>query len=261
MIGIFDSGIGGLTTVKAITDRLPQADILYFGDTARTPYGSKSADTIRNYSAENGDFLINKGAKIIIIACNSASSAATDLLRQRYDIPVFEVITPAVDLAVNTTLNKKIGIIGTRATISSGIYEKSIKSLNSEIKVLSNASPLLVPLLEEGFLNTPETKRILKKYLMPLKTKQIDTLILGCTHYPILKNLISAKAGKRVKIIDSSTAIAESVVQFVNSNNNPELLTGNSGKRDFYVSDITPQFGNLAKNILKSPVNLIHRVL
>ncbi|MGE4519270.1 MAG: glutamate racemase [Desulfobacteraceae bacterium] len=261
MIGNFDSGIGGLTTVKAITDRLPHADILYFGDTARTPYGSKSPDTIRGYSAENGDFLIKKGAKIIIIACNTASSAATDLLRQRYDIPVFEVITPAVELAVKTTSNKKIGVIGTRATVSSGIYEKNIKAIDSEIKVHSNASPLLVPLIEEGFLDTPETKRILKKYLMPLRTRQIDTLILGCTHYPILKKLIAAKAGKRVKIIDSSTAIAESVVDFVNRDPNGNILTGSGGKRDFYVSDITPQFGNLAKNILKSPVNLIHREL
>ncbi|MDY0360954.1 MAG: glutamate racemase [Desulforegulaceae bacterium] len=261
MIGIFDSGIGGLTTVKAITDRLPHADILYFGDTARTPYGSKSADTIRSYSVENGDFLIKKGAKIIIIACNTASSAATDLLRQRYDIPVFEVITPAVELAVQTTRNKKIGIIGTRATISSGIYERNINLLDPEIKVLSNSSPLLVPLIEEGFLDTPETKRILKKYLIPLKTRQIDTLILGCTHYPILKKLIAAKAGKRVKIIDSSTAIAQSVVNFIDSHENGKILTGSSGKRDFYVSDITPQFGNLAKNILKAPVDLIHREL
>ncbi|MDY0132890.1 MAG: glutamate racemase [Desulforegulaceae bacterium] len=261
MIGIFDSGIGGLTTVKAITDRLPNSDILYFGDTARTPYGSKSPETIKSYSAENADFLIEKGAKIIIIACNTASSAATELLRKRYEVPVFEVITPAVELAVKTTVNQKIGIIGTRATISSAVYEKKINKINSKIKVFSNSSPLLVPLIEEGLLNTPETKRILKKYLMPLKRRQVDTLILGCTHYPILKKLISVKAGKRVKTIDSSTAIAQQVEDFVNSHENTNLLIGTSGKREFYVSDITPQFGNLAKRILKSPVNLIHKML
>jgi glutamate racemase len=261
MIGVFDSGIGGLTTVKAITDKIPGADILYFGDTARTPYGSKSADTIKGYSAENSDFLMEKGAKLIIIACNSASSVATEVLRKRYDIPVFEVITPAVEQALKTTINKKIGVIGTRATISSGIYEKNINNADNDIKVYSNASPLLVPLIEEGFLKTPETNRILKRYLNPLKTRQIDTLILGCTHYPILKQTIAQKAGKRVKIIDSSTAIAESVVEYINSCSNSSEITGTGGKRDFYVSDITPQFGKLAQNILKFPVKLRHREL
>ncbi|PID77976.1 MAG: glutamate racemase [Deltaproteobacteria bacterium] len=261
MIGIFDSGIGGLTTVKALTDKLPYADILYFGDTARTPYGSKSAETIRNYSRENADFLIENGAKIIIIACNSASSVATELLRKRYKIPVFEVITPAVQLAVKKSKNKKIGIIGTRATVSSGIYEKNIKELDSQIQVFSNASPLLVPLIEEGFLKAPETRRIVKKYLIPLKTRQIDTLILGCTHYPILKEIIKGKSGKKVNIIDSSAAIAESVEKYLFSQDNYEKITGTTGKRDFYVSDITPQFGLLAQNILKIPVKLKHRKL
>ena len=261
MIGIFDSGIGGLTTVKAITDLIPDADILYFGDTARTPYGSKSAKTIREYSVENADFLVKKGAKLIIIACNTASSVSTELLRKKFNIPVFEVITPAVELAVKTTRNKKIGIIGTRATVTSGIYEKKITEIDPEIEVFSNPSPLLVPIIEEGFLKNPETKRIVKKYLVPLKTRQIDTLILGCTHYPILKDTILHKSGKRVRIIDSSTAIAQKVVSFLNSHENKSKYTGNNKIRDFYVSDITPQFGNLAKKILKFTVDLKHREL
>lgn len=258
MIGIFDSGIGGLTTVKAIKDLIPDADIVYFGDTARTPYGSKSADTIKNYSLENAKFLIDKGAKIIVIACNSASSTATKILREKLDIPVFEVITPAAKLASQVTKNNHIGIIGTRATISSRIYEQHLKNINKDIKVFSNPSPLLVPLIEEGFIKAPETKRIVKKYLIPLKTRQIDTLILGCTHYPILKDIIDGKAGKKVKIIDSSTAIANDIKEYIDNCENPEKFYKNLGKSIFFVSDITPQFGKLAKSILKFDVNLNH---
>lgn len=259
MIGIFDSGIGGLTTVKAITDKIPNADILYFGDTARTPYGSKSRDTIRKYSLENAEFLVKNGAKAIVVACNTASSAAIDLLREKYDIPVFEVISPAVELAVKTSSNKKIGIIGTRATITSKIYHDKINEIDEDIKVYSNPSPLLVPLIEECFLNNPETRRIVKKYLMPLKTRKMDTLILGCTHYPIIKDVIRSKAGKRVNIIDSSTAIADKIVDYMK--NNDSDIFGNSGKREFFVSDLTPQFESLAKKILNFKFELNHRQL
>ena len=259
MIGIFDSGIGGLTTVKAITDKIPNADILYFGDTARTPYGSKSRDTIRKYSLENAEFLVKNGAKAIVVACNTASSAAIDLLREKYDIPVFEVISPAVELAVKTSSNKKIGIIGTRATITSKIYHDKINEIDEDIKVYSNPSPLLVPLIEECFLNNPETRRIVKKYLMPLKTRKMDTLTLGCTHYPIIKDVIRSKAGKRVNIIDSSTAIADTIVDYMK--NNDSDIFGNSGKREFFVSDLTPQFESLAKKILHFKFELNHRQL
>lgn len=259
MIGIFDSGIGGLTTVKAITDKIPNADILYFGDTARTPYGSKSRDTIRKYSLENAEFLVKNGAKAIVVACNTASSAAIDLLREKYDIPVFEVISPAVELAVKTSSNKKIGIIGTRATITSRIYHDKINEIDEDIKVYSNPSPLLVPLIEECFLNNPETRRIVKKYLIPLKTRKMDTLILGCTHYPIIKDVIRSKAGKRVNIIDSSTAIADKIVDYMK--NNDSDIFGNSGKREFFVSDLTPQFESLAKKILHFKFELNHRQL
>lgn len=259
MIGIFDSGIGGLTTVKAITDKIPNADILYFGDTARTPYGSKSRNTIQKYSLENAEFLVKNGAKAIVVACNTASSAAIDLLREKYDIPVFEVISPAVELAVKTSSNKKVGIIGTRATITSRIYHDKINEIDEDIKVYSNPSPLLVPLIEECFLNNPETRRIVKKYLMPLKTRKMDTLILGCTHYPIIKDVIRSKAGKRVNIIDSSTAIADTIVDYMK--NNDSDIFGNSGKREFFVSDLTPQFENLAKKILNFKFELNHRQL
>ncbi|MEA1901260.1 MAG: glutamate racemase, partial [Thermodesulfobacteriota bacterium] len=183
MIGIFDSGIGGLTVVKAIMENLFGYDIIYFGDTARTPYGTKSSETVKKYALENTEFLLSKGAKIIVIACNTASSVATESVAENFDIPIFEVITPAVELSINTSHKPCIGIIGTRATVKSGIYEKKIKKMNPHARVYSKACPLLVPLVEEGWLNKPETKMIVKKYLHPLKVRQIDTLILGCTHY------------------------------------------------------------------------------
>ena len=194
MIGIFDSGIGGLTVVKEIFKQLPQYQITYFGDTARTPYGNKSKELITKYAFEDTDFLLKKGAKLIVVACNTASAVASEELKNRYkDIPIFEVITPAVDKAIKVTQNKRIGVIGTKATVQSRIYEKQINKLNKDIKVLPKACPLFVPLAEEGWIKKPETKMIAKKYLHSLKIQQIDALILGCTHYPLLKELIQAQ--------------------------------------------------------------------
>lgn len=256
MIGIFDSGIGGLTVVKALIEQIPGYDIIYFGDTARTPYGSKSPETVIRYSIENTDFLLAKGAEIIVMACNSASSVATRNLAQKYNIPIFEVITPAVELAVKTSKNMLIGVIGTRATVQSGIYEKKILEINRKARVHSAACPLLVPLVEEGWLNKPVTAMIVKKYLHPLKVRQIDTLILGCTHYPLLKNIIQNKIGKRVNIIDSSAGVAIKVSNFLKTNKDVEKNLGKNGKFRLFVSDVTRQFEKAAKAVLKRNVNL-----
>ena len=214
MIGIFDSGLGGLTVARAIMEQLPGYDIIYLGDTARTPYGPKSPETVIRYAIQNTDFLLGRGAKIIVVACNTASSVATDPLGQQFDVPIFEVVTPAVELSINVSKKSSIGVIGTRATINSGVYERRIKERLSDAKVYSAACPLLVPLVEEGWMKKPETRMIVKKYLHPLKVRQIDTLILGCTHYPLLKKTIQHKIGKRVNIIDSSDAIAEKIKKF-----------------------------------------------
>ncbi|MCP4215293.1 MAG: glutamate racemase, partial [bacterium] len=208
MIGVFDSGIGGLTVVRALFEKLPGYDIVYFGDTARTPYGSKSPGTLVEYAIEDTRFLIEKGAKLIVMACNSASSVATEDVSKEFDVPIFEVVTPAAKLSVETTRAGSIGVIGTRATINSGIYEKKIRQIDPEIRIYPASCPLLVPLVEEGWLKRPETVMIVKKYLHPLKVRQIDTLILGCTHYPILKKIIQRKIGKKVSLIDSSEAIS-----------------------------------------------------
>ncbi len=258
MIGIFDSGLGGLTVIRALMDSLPGYDMIYFGDTARTPYGTKSRETVIRYSIENTEFLLDKGAKAIVMACNTASSVATETIVNKYNVPVFEVITPAVDLSLKTSAKHRIGVIGTRATINSCVYEKKIVEKNNEARVFSTPCPLLVPLVEEGWMKKPETRMIIKKYLHPLKTKQIDTLILGCTHYPLLKKTIQGKIGRKVKIIDSSLAVAGSVKMYIEKH--PEVcekLTVD-GKTKFFVSDITEQFDKTAKAILRKNVLLEH---
>ncbi len=256
MIGIFDSGIGGLTVARSIRKALPDHDLLYFGDTARSPYGTKSIETIREYALENIRFLLDEGAEIIVAACNSASSAALEVMTDRYKPPVFEVVTPAVAAALQATRTGRIGVIGTRATIRSGLYETQLRKADSAVRVHSAACPLLVPLVEEGWLKKPETIMIIKKYLHPLKVRQIDTLILGCTHYPVLKEAIGRKIGKRVRLIDSSAAVAESVKTFMESHPDIDRKMKKGGTGRFIVSDSTPQFEKTARAILKSHVRL-----
>ena len=258
MIGVFDSGIGGLTVVKALLDEVPGYDILYFGDTARTPYGSKSPDTVIKYALENTEFLLNQGAELIVVACNTASSVAFESIVAKYDVPVFEVITPAVELSIKNSRNLGIGIIGTRATINSGAYERKIKALKPAARIYSKACPLLVPLVEEGWFKKPETVMIVKKYLHSLKVRQIDTLVLGCTHYPLLKNIIQRKIGKTIFIADSSLAVAMEIKKFLASHLELEQKISKKGVTQFFVSDITPQFEKTAKMILKKDIQLIH---
>lgn len=259
MIGIFDSGIGGLTVAREILEKLPQYRIVYFGDTARTPYGTKSPQTIIEYAVEDTEFLISQGAKIIIVACNSASSTAFDILEHRFSFPMFEVIRPAVNQALRLTRKQRVGVIGTRATVGSGIYERLLKEKRPEIQVFSQACPLLVPLVEEGWLKRPETKRIVRKYLFPIIQKQVDVLVLGCTHYPLLKPIIQAKMGKRVAVIDSSQEVAFWVRDYLERH--PEIAETLTPSREgeghrFFVSDLTPNFEQIASQFLGRPIKL-----
>lgn len=258
MIGIFDSGIGGLTTVRAILETLPGYNLIYFGDTARTPYGTKSRTTVIRYAIENTEFLIKKGAKIIVMACNTASSVATEAIKERFDMPIFEVISPAVDLAVSSSKRMQIGVIGTRGTIKSGIYEKKILEKEKGAKVYSTPCPLLVPLVEEGWEKKSETTMIVKKYLHPLKTRQVDTLILGCTHYPILKSIIQEKIGRQVTIIDSSIAVSKTIKSFLEQHPDIEKTLSKNSSMEFFVSDITTQFEKTAETALKRKIKLTH---
>ncbi len=256
MIGVFDSGLGGLTVVRALRQYLPDYDILYFGDTARTPYGTKSRQTVVQYAIQDAEILLEGGANVLVIGCNTASSVATDALKERFDVPIFEVITPAVHAAVSQSKGNRVGIIGTRATVNSGVYQEKITALRPDMQVFSTACPLLVPLVEEGWLKRPETRRIVKKYLHPLKTKQIDVLILGCTHYPLLKDIIQIKIGKRVKVIDSSEALSRSVKEYFGRNPDLAATMKKEGKHRYLVSDITNHMEKLAAKILKTATTL-----
>lgn len=257
MIGIFDSGVGGMTVARAVEQILPDAPILYLGDIARTPYGTKSSRTIIDYSVENTKFLIGKGARIIIIACNSASSVATQRLRQEFDVPIIEVITPAVHQALRKTKTGRIGVIGTRATIRSDIYQRTIIEQEPGNKVFSVACPLLVPLVEEDWISKRETKMILRRYLHPLKNEQIDTLVLACTHYPLLKKLIQPRIGKQVSLIDSSVEIALYLKTFLQENKSLLKPSKHSAiENSFFVTDLTESVQNVATKIFQRDVQL-----
>jgi glutamate racemase len=249
MIGVFDSGVGGLTVVKEIKNKLPDAPIIYFGDTARLPYGNKSRETIQKYSTEIVDFLKRKGCGTIVIACNSASSAAADYLREKYpSLEMFDVVSSGAQAVSEATKKKRVGVIGTTATINSGIYKKKIAEIDSEIEVFSQACPLFVPLVEENWIRRPETKKIARTYLHELKIRNIDTLLLGCTHYPLLAKVISGVMGKRTRVIASGEKLAE------------ELMQGKAdyekGEDKYFVSDLTPHFEKLAGKILGRKINI-----
>ena len=234
--------------------QIPGYDMVYFGDTAHTPYGTKSSETVIGYTINNIEFLLSRGAELIVIACNTASSVATAPVLKQFSVPIFEVITPAVELAVQTSKNLNFGIIGTRATITSGIYEKKIIENQPQARVYSTACPLLVPLVEEGWLDKAETAMIVKKYLQPLKTRQIDTLILGCTHYPLLKKVIQRKIGRRVHLIDSSISVSNSVKDFLAANTQIDRRLGRNDHLTLFVSDVTDQFKKIAEMTLKTKI-------
>ncbi len=257
MIGIFDSSIGGLTIARAAEQLLPEHPVLFFGDIARAPYDHKDSATIVKYSIESTQFLIDNGAKVIIIGCNSAASIATETIRQTFDVPVFEIIHPTVQKAVEVSHNGRIGIIGTRATVSSNIYPNAIKSSRPECRVFQEACPLLVPLVDEGWIAKRETKMILKKCLYSLKNQQLDTLILGCTHYPLLIQLIQPRIGRKVTLIDSSIEVVKHVKRYLK--NAPDLIPTKKiypVEHRYIVTRITETSRYVAAQILKRPIQL-----
>lgn len=256
MIGIFDSGVGGMTVARAIEQLCPGLPFIYLGDIARTPYGSKSSETIIRYSMRNTDFLLEKGAILIVIACNSASSTAAQALRDHYDIPIIDVISPAAEKAARTSTNGRIGVVGTRATIDSDVYRKRIQDISPNALVHGQACPLFVPLVEEGWLSQRETKMIVKKYLQPLRGKQVDTLVLGCTHYPLLKDVISPRIGKGVSLIDSSIETAHHLKNFLDKH--PEFTEDitSTTTSHFYVTDLTQPAQSLANKIFGRKIEL-----
>uniref|UniRef100_A0A7C2VBP4 Glutamate racemase n=1 Tax=Hydrogenobacter sp. TaxID=2152829 RepID=A0A7C2VBP4_9AQUI len=238
-IGLFDSGVGGLTVLKALRRTYPEVDFVYLGDTARVPYGNKSAQTVIRYSLECAEFLLNEGIDLLVVACNTASSYALEVLKGSLPIPVFGVIEPGVKRALENTKGK-VGVIGTKATISSCAY-KNLLEING-VEVHQRACPLFVPLVEEGLLEGSIAEAVVKHYLKDLMEKDIDTLILGCTHYPLLKPLIERFMGPEVKVIDSAQAIALEIEPFVKREGSSRL--------DLYFTDISPSLQSLIELIL-----------
>lgn len=258
-IGIFDSGIGGLTVVKSIDNSLASENIIYFGDTARVPYGSKSNSTVIEYSLQDAKFLFNKNVKLIVVACNTASSVALEKLRSEFDIPVIGMIEPGAKAAIAATKNKKIGVIGTDSTISNKAYSTELLKLDSSLKIYEKACPLFVPLAEEGWIDHEATKLVAEEYLNELKSKNIDTLILGCTHYPILEKIIQDVVGSSVTLIDSGSAASIEVETYLNGRgikNTSNIL----GSHEFFVSDVPKKFKQIAERFLGREVEHVSKV-
>jgi glutamate racemase len=258
-IGFFDSGIGGLTVVRSVERLMPNENIVYFGDTARVPYGSKSNETVVEYSFQAANFLLRKNIKLLVVACNTASSVALNELRKFLTIPVIGMIEPGAKMAVQESRNGVVGVIGTRATINNKAYAHELKKLNPKIKVFEKACPLFVPLAEEGWLDHKVTELVAKEYLGELHKKKIDSLILGCTHYPILQDIIQKVVGKNVKLIDSGTPAARLVEAYLNGRQLRNQSV-HQGQSEFYVSDVPIKFKEIAERFLGKKITHLHKV-
>jgi len=258
-IGVFDSGVGGLTVVKELLNSLPEEDIVYLGDTARVPYGNKSYQTVTRYSFEIADFLISKDIKILVVACNTASALSLNDIKGRYNIPVVGVIMPGVKKAIKSTSNFRIGIIGTEATINSNSYYNAIKKLAPDSKIYSKACPLFVPLAEEGLLDDEITFLTAKKYLKEMKEAQIDSLILGCTHYPLLKKVIRKVMGKDVILVDSAKETAKEVEKIL-KDKGLKKTDKNYNNHEFFVTDFPERFKKVGKIFLGKSLNHVMKI-
>ncbi|HEY5741748.1 MAG TPA: glutamate racemase [Terrimicrobiaceae bacterium] len=249
-IGVFDSGIGGLTVAAALKRLLPSETIFYIGDTARVPYGGKSRKTVERYSIEIGGLLLAEQAKIIVVACNTASALAVPRMKELFRVPVQGVVAPGAEAALRATRNGRIGVIGTRATITSGAYERAIHALEPGAKVFSDPCPLLVPLIEEGMFNDPITDQIISRYLSPLMAEKIDTLVLGCTHYPLARQAIARVAGEGIQLVDSAENCALAVKNLLQEESlaaPPDQL----GRLDVALTDSTEGFLRTAERALE----------
>jgi glutamate racemase len=249
-IGVFDSGIGGLTVVKALRDLLPNENISYLGDTARVPYGPKSPDTVQRYAIELAEMLIKQNAKALVVACNTVSSVALPILTKKFPVPIIGVIEPGARAAIAATRNRHIGVIGTRGTIRSGAYEKALRAADGNVWVSSRACPLLVPLIEEGLLNDEVTDRMILRYLDPLLKDEIDTLVLGCTHYPLLTGAIARVLKRQIMIVDSAQNCARAVEEMLDRQSLRAAPLSN-GRLHVALTDAADNFLNVARDALQ----------
>ncbi len=258
-IGVFDSGVGGLSVVKSIMQKLPNEDIVYFGDIARLPYGNKSATIIKKFAHQTVKFLINKQVKAIVIACNTISSVATESIRQiAGDIPVIDVISAGALATINSNANK-VAVIATPATINSQAYPKAIHDLNNKINVISKACPLFVPMIEENFIQHKALELVAEEYLNPLLKENLDAVILGCTHYPLIRNIVQAILGNKVMIIDPADKTSDNLINLLKEN----LLLNSSTQKashKFFVTDIPTKFQEIGELFLQTKMEQLELV-
>lgn len=257
-IGVFDSGIGGLTVLKQIIKLLPKENTIYLGDTARVPYGTKSPDTVIKYTFQNVEFLLKKHIKLLVVACNTASAHALELAREKYRLPIIGVIQPGVNAALNKTRNKRIGVIGTKGTIESSVYRKALLSQDSELRIFSKACPVFVSLAEDGLTRGDIPLRIVAHYLKDLKAEKIDNLILGCTHYPLLKKTIKSFFGNGVNLVDSSIETAKEVKKILDAS--AMLKSRGKTTHGIFITDTSSHFVKTAKLFLGGRMEFFHQV-
>ena len=256
-VGIFDSGVGGLTVMKEITRLLPEEDLIYLGDTARVPYGTRSPETVIRYSLKNARFLMSEGIKILVVACNTSSAVSLELLSEQFPVPVVGVVEPGAKAAVAATSVKKVAVIGTEATINSGAYERAIKAIDNSIIVMGVPCPLFVPIIEEGWIEGDVVSLTAEKYLSSLRNNSVDSLVLGCTHYPMIKNII--KEIVQIPLIDSAVETAKEVARILEGEN---LLRVNKGtvSRKYFVTDSPGKFASTGKRFLGHNITEISRI-
>lgn len=258
-LGVFDSGMGGLTVLRELHRRLPAEDLIYFGDTARVPYGTKGSRTVREFAHQDARFLMSHGVKMIVVACNTASAFAIDHLREHLPVPVLDVIAPGVATALARTRGGRVGIIATRGTIESGRYQQQLAAEIGEARVIARSCPLFVPLAEEGLLDHVVTRTIAAEYLAPLREAAVDTLILGCTHYPLLKGVIGEIMGPDTALVDSAEALAAAAEAELEARGLRRPANG-GGKMDFYLSDLPWMFQEVGARFLGRPIDQVHTV-
>lgn len=258
-IGVFDSGVGGLTVLREIMEMMPYEDVIYFGDTARIPYGSKSEQTVKKFAYQCAKFLYDKGVKTIVIACNTASAVAIDYLKDRFDIPVIGVIEPGARGAVEATKNGRIGVIGTYATIGSSAYQNKIMEKMPEAEIVGIPCPLFVPIVEEGWEYSEVARLTARQYLIELMEHDVDSLVLGCTHYPILRHTIGQVLGERVRLVNPAFETAKELKETLRENN----MTKNDFVKAvyrYYVSDAPEKFRRIGGNFLKKEIELLEEI-
>jgi glutamate racemase len=259
-IGVFDSGIGGLTVVRELMRQLPDEDIIYFGDTARVPYGPKSPETVNRYAHEITAYLQEQGVKNVVVACNTATAHAVESLREHFDLPITGVIEPGARAAVRASDAHSIGVLGTQGTISSGAYERAIHALDADAHVVARACPLFVPFVEEGWLDHPAIELVAHDYLSTLRDTDIDTVVLGCTHYPLIKPVIARAVGPDMRLIDSAEETAGEVARLLTDRGLRHPARNDARRLRFIASDVPEQFRNVGKRFLGSAIDHVETV-